>query len=103
MLEAKFLNEAVVGAPWHPTPGAQREGDEVPAARYPIAEGGGEQPLPVQPAVRSGQGGGLGPCKVYIRAHPCRCGNMEGRRFDQEHSEDSKHIVQRKNHVRNAP
>ena len=52
---------AVLGAPWKKTPGAQREGDEVPAARYPIAEGGGEQPLPVQPAV-------LGLRNVCIRA-----------------------------------
>ena len=33
---------AVLGAPWKKTPGIQREGDEVPAARYSIAEGGGE-------------------------------------------------------------
>ena len=30
-----------MGAPWKPTPGGQRAGDEVPAARYIIAEGGG--------------------------------------------------------------
>ena len=51
---------AVVGAPWKPTTRVQRDGDEVPAARYPIAAGGGEEPLPVQPAVRGGQGGVLG-------------------------------------------
>ena len=54
---------AVVGAPWKTTPGAQRDDDEVPAARYPIAAGGGEEPLPVRPAVRRGQGGVLGHAK----------------------------------------
>ena len=56
---------AVLGAPWKKTPGAQREGDEVPAARYPIAEGGGEQPLPV-----------LASSSWFTQClYPCRCGN----------------------------
>ena len=42
------------------------------------AEGGGEQPLPVQLAVRSGQGGVLGPRKGYIRA----CTEIEKYRTD---------------------
>ena len=33
---------AIVGAPSKPTPGAWRVCDDVPAARCPIAEGGGE-------------------------------------------------------------
>ena len=36
----------------------------MPAARYLIAAGGGHEPLPVQPAVRAGQSGVLGPRKV---------------------------------------
>ena len=66
------LNE-VVGAPWKPTPGAQRHGDDVPAARYPIAERGGGEPLPVQLAVRSGDS----------RSSRVR------RDLDEEHSEES--------------
>ena len=53
-----------VDAPWKPTPGAQRDDGEVPAARYTIADGCGEQPLPVLPAARSG----LGPRQVCTLA-----------------------------------
>ena len=38
------------------------------AARCPLAAGGGEEPLPMQPAVRGGDGGVVGPRMVYIRA-----------------------------------
>ena len=39
------------------------------------AAGGGEEPWPVQPAVRGGQSGVLGPQSP----HPCRCGNRDVR------------------------
>ena len=75
---------AVVGAPTKPTPGAKRDDDEVPAARYPIAAGGGEEPLRVRPAVRGGQGAVLGPRKVHIRAgvETEKCGANPGWRCD---------------------
>ena len=75
---------AVVGAPRKPTPGAQRDGDEVPAARYPIAASGGKKPLPVRPAVRGVQGGVLRPRKVHIRAgvETEKCGANPGWRCD---------------------
>ena len=38
--------------------------DEVLAAKYPIAAGGGEEPLPVQSALHGVQGGVLGPRKI---------------------------------------
>ena len=87
---------AVVGAPRKPTPGAQRDGDEVPAARYPIAASGGEEPLPVRPTQSP---------------HPSRCGNREIRNesrlrmrrdLDGWPSEVSHNSVQRGNHDRDA-
>ena len=87
----------MVGAPWNSTPGAEREGDEVPAARYPIAEGGGEQPRPVQLAVRSSHGGVLGPRTVYIRAGEeiKKYGTTPGCQGRGEHSEESQHRAKR--------
>ena len=83
---------AVVGAPWKLAPRAQCGGDEVPAAMSPMTECGGEQPLPVQPEVRSCLGG-VDPRKVYIRA---------GAVSEKEHSEESQHKVQGRNHFRNV-
>ena len=59
---------AVVGTPWKPTPAAQQGGDVALAARNPIAVRGGEEPLPLQQAVRGLLGGIFGPCKIYVRA-----------------------------------
>ena len=49
---------------------------------------GGEQPLPVHPAVRGSQGGVLGSCKVS------RLASMR-RDLDEEHGEESRHRVER--------
>ena len=58
---------AVVGAPCKSAPVALRY-DVIPAAIYTIAEGGGEGPLPLYPAVR---------CGPAQRLHQCGCGNRE--------------------------
>ncbi len=62
----------VVGTPRRPTPADQQQGgEEVPAARYPVAAGGKEVPLPVRPVRLAGAGGGggvAGPRRVYVRA-----------------------------------
>ena len=60
-----------------------------------MAEGAGEQPLPVQPAARSGQGGVLGTRKVYIRAGADIEKPGIRRDLDEECSEESQHGVQR--------
>ena len=88
LLFVSDVMKASVGVPWQPTLRAQREGDGAPPARYPIAQGGGEQPLPVHPAVRGSQGGVLGSCKVS------RLARMR-RDLDEEHGEESRHRVER--------
>ena len=62
-----MLNAVVVrfGNGFH---GHKEKGDEVQEARYPIAEDGGEEPLPVHPAVRRSGEEFLAPRNVFIRA-----------------------------------
>ena len=59
---------STVGTQWWRTPAAQKDGEEVLAARYPVAQGSGEQPLLVKPAVRGGPVGVLDPRTVFFRA-----------------------------------
>ena len=62
------LVNSTVGTPWWRTSAAQKDGEEVFAARYTLAQGSGEQPLLVKPAVRGGPGGVLDPRTVFFRA-----------------------------------
>ena len=88
-----------------PTPRAHFEGDEVPAARYPVADGGGEQHQQYAAAKAEFSAG--------RSLHPCRCGNQHiwddsrlprmRRDRDGEHSEESQLTVEGRRRPRANP